>query len=537
MSLLILSIVRLLPFFLSAAIILLSRTISCDTTYDTTLGAFTTYYDIDTTTTGNYDGNADESIPKTTLTGIPAAEVVGPDENDAGGTTIILNNSNNNSSDDNAAIITTTEVATSTTIRSEENHQTTVKVSTEENRKIVSSTSKPRVRYDGYQVLNVATVNSKERRKIQELEKQDAVEKLNGYVTGVHLLIKKENVPIVKQTLENNSMAFEVLMDDLQRAIDTENPPIDEDSFDNRKGHKLTFQHYHRMSDIHGYLDYLSATRSDYVSVETIGTSGEGRPLKVIKISSGKSNAPALWVDGGIHAREWIAVSTVLYIVNELTENRDKLDEELRGIDYYFLPIVNPDGYEYSHERERLWRKNRRRNFGSYCAGVDLNRNWAYEWGGKGSGKVACGETYQGPNAASEPETKAISKYILANNSQFKGYITFHSYGQYILYPWGYAKKYTADHDALDRVGRLMASAIKQESGNTYTVGNSASLLYAASGAADDWAKGIAKIKYTYTIELRDTGRHGFILPASEIVSTGKEGFAAVKTISKEFYT
>lgn len=65
-----------------------------------------------------------------------------------------------------------------------------------------------------------------------------AVEKLNGYVTGVHLLIKKENVPIVKQTLENNSMAFEVLMDDLQRAIDTENPPIDEDSFDNRKGNR-----------------------------------------------------------------------------------------------------------------------------------------------------------------------------------------------------------------------------------------------------------------------------------------------------------
>lgn len=95
-----------------------------------------------------------------------------------------------------------------------------------------------------------------------------------------------------------------------------------------------------------------------------------------------------------------------------------------------------------------------------------------------------------------------------------QGYITFHSYGQYILYPWGYAKKYTADHDALDRVGRLMASAIKQESGNTYTVGNSASLLYAASGQFSHYSD---STKHIFSISKIVIYTSRFLLPRTKI--------------------
>ena len=112
-------------------------------------------------------------------------------------------------------------------------------------------------------------------------------------------------------------------------------------------------------------------------------------------------------------------------------------------------------------------------------------------------------------------------------------YLTFHSYGQYILYPWGYDKLDTRDWGDLKRVGDIAGKALKRLNGVTYQIGSAAKMLYPASGenqiknldiklifflsppgGSDDWAKGGAGIKYSYTVELPDTGRHGFILPA-----------------------
>lgn len=136
----------------------------------------------------------------------------------------------------------------------------------------------------------------------------------------------------------------------------------------------MTWQAYHRLSDIHGYLDYLAETYPNLCSVKTIGSSIEGRPLKLLKISSSSSAKRAAWVDGGIHAREWISPSTVTYIINQFVSNYESEPSYVKEIDWYFLPVLNPDGYEYSHTTDRLWRKNRR--FGIGCAGTDLNRNF-----------------------------------------------------------------------------------------------------------------------------------------------------------------
>lgn len=91
------------------------------------------------------------------------------------------------------------------------------------------------------------------------------------------------------------------------------------------------------------------------------------------------------------------------------------------------------------------------------------------------------------------------------------------------------------DYVELDRIGREAATAMKRAGGNgsMYTVGNSASLLYAASGGSDDWAKALLKVKYAFTIELRDTGKHGFILPAHYIIPTSKEALAAIEVITQ----
>ncbi|KAL5242498.1 hypothetical protein ACI65C_009908 [Semiaphis heraclei] len=395
-----------------------------------------------------------------------------------------------------------------------------------------------KITYNGDQVLRVVTVNSKQRKKIKELENQGLVEKWFTNSTSVDIMVKKDNSEIVKNTLNNGSLSFDIFIDDIQRAINDENPPINEEELElsGRQGHNLTFERYHKVDNIYKYIDFLSQEYPDIVEIETIGKSHENVPLRVIriKLDQNATDKKAIWIDGGIHAREWIAVSSVLYLINELVYNKDSLEPYMNNIEFHIIPILNPDGYKHSHEKERLWRKNRNKSSANSCIGTDLNRNWDYHWGETGASKYSCSEIYRGVKASSERETQAVVKYIMKNPNKFKGFLTFHSYGQYILYPWGYAKRVPSDHTEVHRVGQIMATAIKKATSIEYTVGNSAGLLYPAAGASDDWAKGVAKIKYSYTVELKDTGKYGFILPPSEILSTGKEAFAAVSALAKE---
>jgi len=109
------------------------------------------------------------------------------------------------------------------------------------------------------------------------------------------------------------------------------------------------------------------------VTIDTYGKSTEGRPMKVMKISTGGDKAkPAVWLDGGIHAREWVSPATVTFIANELIKQATGGGENFRlanSVDWYIVPNLNPDGYEFSHTRDRMWRKTRS-NDGSFMANV-----------------------------------------------------------------------------------------------------------------------------------------------------------------------
>ncbi|XP_048508741.1 carboxypeptidase B-like isoform X1 [Athalia rosae] len=437
-----------------------------------------------------------------------------------------------------------------------------------------------RVTYEGAQVWRVVATND-QYEFVSYLQDTGDVSTWVGNGTAVDVLVRPDVIPRVTRFLRERQVNYDVIIPDLQQAIDQENPipslesmeelegrkarriwwqgtgarvlgsrvrmrlrasrypyPVPRYSIASSdsslwpyRGHRMEWSSYHRLDDIYGYLDYLAQTFPDLCSVMSIGNSVEGRPLKVLRISNGKPRAPALWIDGGIHAREWISPAAVTYIINYLVENSEELEE-----DYYILPVVNPDGYEYTFRGDRLWRKNRGNpEKGGVCIGADLNRNFGYRWGGQGSSKQPCREIFAGTGPFSEPETKAIEQFFKTSAANFKAYLTFHSYGQFILYPWGYDKRVPPDYADLERVGRQAAAAMKSAGGvgSVYTVGNSATVLYPASGGADDWAKAVAKIKYSYTIELRDQGRHGFILPAAHIIPTAKEALASVQTIAK----
>jgi len=116
-------------------------------------------------------------------------------------------------------------------------------------------------------------------------------------------------------------------------------------------------QYSHRLNllyvfchQINAYLQELAQNYPQLVTLETIGQSYQGRDMIVIKISSGGGGTrPVVLVDAGIHAREWVAPGMALYIINQLVENNAANSALTDAVDWYILPVLNPDGYEYSH--------------------------------------------------------------------------------------------------------------------------------------------------------------------------------------------
>jgi hypothetical protein len=255
--------------------------------------------------------------------------------------------------------------------------------------------------------------------------------------------------------------------------------------------------------------------------VPSIGLSIEGRAIPAVHLSVQNGLAKKRIVAiCGLHAREWISPQTCMYLIFSLLNNPDLL----RTVEFVIFPLVNPDGYIYSRTTDRLWRKNRRNNGDSY--GVDLNRNFDFLWSQIGSSKTTKSENYHGLSPASEPEVKALQDYIVSLGPSHIG-LDIHSYGQLVLRPYGYTLKTSHPTEASNKIlGDGMSMAIKNLFGSEY-VSQVGAELFTATGCCDDWLT--SKGMIGFTIELRDKGKNGFLLPEEEIIPTGQEMFEAVK--------
>jgi hypothetical protein len=146
-----------------------------------------------------------------------------------------------------------------------------------------------------------------------------------------------------------------------------------------------------------------------------------------------------------------------------------------------------------------MWRKNRTPNSGSSCIGTDLNRNFGFQWMTGGSSSNPCSDTYAGKSADSELETKSLENYLLSKTN-WESYITIHTFGNWWFTPWSYTPNLPSDYQVLFDKAQIGADGIKSVYGTEYEIGSSADLLYINSGPSDDWAKGKAGIKYSYTL-------------------------------------
>jgi len=299
------------------------------------------------------------------------------------------------------------------------------------------------------------------------------------------------------------------------------------------------FDAYHSYAEIYAYIDSLKADPNfgHLLTTFSLGKSYEGRDLVVAKISTGGTKR-AVWWDGGIHAREWISPATCVYILDALLRGY-QVDPDVTklvdGLDFYMLPIHNPDGYEFSWTAgNRMWRKTRRPNSGSSCVGTDANRNYNYRWNNGGSSANPCSETFHGPNSNSEPEVTLVSNFICNAANRLSGYISFHSYSQLWMTPWGWTTSLPSDYSKQNALSAAVVAAIRQPYGTSYRHGSIANTIYVASGNSVDTAYSVCGIVYACTPELRDTGSYGFILPPSQIIPSGRETFEGFKVYADQ---
>lgn len=267
---------------------------------------------------------------------------------------------------------------------------------------------------------------------------------------------------------------------------------------------------YRSFVEMEQEMEALAQANPDLVQKRSLGKTSEGRDIWALKISRGAqgdtSHKTGMVVTGCHHAREWMTVEAPLKFMRDLLDNPQSPENKkrLEESEVWVIPVVNPDGYEYSRNVDSGWRKNRRplgvdqNGKATRAIGVDLNRNY---WDGKpehlfvyrpagdkpgntwddfsATSDNPGSEVYRGPHGASEVEVKSLLDLQL-KNPNIKAVIDYHSYGDTILYPYGHTRDESPNASLYKELGRTMV-----EASSGFSLEQSVG-LYPASGTSDD---------------------------------------------------
>jgi carboxypeptidase T len=276
----------------------------------------------------------------------------------------------------------------------------------------------------------------------------------------------------------------------------------------------------------------LVAAHPSLVTRTQIGTSYEGRPIWALKVSDNAATdeaEPEILFTHNQHAREHLTVEMAMYLLHALTDEY-ATDPRIRAVvdsrEIWIVPSMNPDGAEFDVATGDyvLWRKNRQPPPAPASAiGTDLNRNWDFQWGccpGGSSGDPAS-ETYRGPSPFSAPETQAVRNFVVSRRiggvQQIKAAIDFHTYGELVLWPYGYTFADTAPGLDADQHATFVAIGESMAAANGYTP-QQGSDLYITDGAIDDWLWGAQGV-FAYTFEMYPTTDSPGFYPPDEAIA------------------
>ncbi|CRK58257.1 Carboxypeptidase A1 precursor [Alloactinosynnema sp. L-07] len=242
----------------------------------------------------------------------------------------------------------------------------------------------------------------------------------------------------------------------------------------------------------------LARANRNLVKLEVLGHTGQGREIIAVKVTQGApgiadGSRPAVLYSSTQHAREWISTEVNRRLLNHYVDRFKANDPEIKRLlkdtELWFILVANPDGYQYSFDAERLWRKNLRDNDNNGVTtvgdGVDPNRNFNEHWNydAEGSSSATSSETYRGANAASEPETRAMAGLLDRIKPKFQS--NWHSAGEWILYPQGWQ---TGTPEADNPIYVALAGTDANPAIAGFDPGISSDELYVTNGETTDYA-------------------------------------------------
>ncbi|XP_050551710.1 zinc carboxypeptidase-like [Spodoptera frugiperda] len=319
--------------------------------------------------------------------------------------------------------------------------------------------------------------------------------------------------------LDKNNVSRKILIEDVREKVDDALvhtfPTRRNGNMVRTSRGSMDWTKYPTLDHIYAYLETINKKYS-HCNLITLGKTLNNKPIYVLKISTMNPTNKAILIDSGIHGCEWTSVVSTLYFIDSIVHSFYKQPSYIKDRDWHIIPVLNPDGYEYSLHNDRLWKKNRRK-VSEFCYGVDLNRNFEYNWAKQDSTRSICSETFCGRAPFSEAETQAFKR--LTDGPRFHGYLSIHSAGTKVLFPMGVTRSDHADQIVMTKA---MAEAMRSLQNYQYISGDIHALRKIGYGMAIDWMYFTKKITHSYILETR--GQNGLdVLGPKEILPAAKE--------------
>jgi extracellular matrix protein 14 len=384
-----------------------------------------------------------------------------------------------------------------------------------------------------------------------------------------HMVLIQDLARVVAATYPSRKdrIDFVSTMRQGQTPADTKNRGQGVNDLFRHKLDDLFFKDYQPLAVIITWMQYLESMfkfqKEGLVSLISIGKSYEGRDIPALRVGldkqrhqKRKSPRKTILITGGLHAREWISVSTVNYLADMFASKfgkDDVVDSMLNEFDLVLVPVLNPDGYEYTWNVDRLWRKSRQNTTMRYCHGYDLDHSFGYHWSAADQQNDPCSESYGGNEPFQATEALQLANWAAnetRHNVDFVAYVDLHSYSQQILWPYAYSCDAKVPNlENMQEVAMNIAKYMRLlGTGEYYSVGSACESsvasgisaseaaqhaqkrrIEAGGGAAIDYFHHDLNARYSFQIKLRDTGSYGFLLPSDSIVPVGDEVFEAIR--------